>query len=117
MFLLRGIRLTIVGILIGLPLGVAGLYSFLAKIDGLEIVASGPTQSAPGKPNGGTYTGTVYPGPSGNVVFNAATCWWADGLSAPPGYVRPKVYTAPQGPDGRLQRITTNVLRRMIRRA
>jgi hypothetical protein len=88
-----------------------------AKIPGLEIVASGPTQSAPGKPNGGTYTATVYPGPRANVVFNAATCWWADGLSAPPGYVRPKVYTAPQGPDARLQRITANVLKKMIKRA
>jgi hypothetical protein len=84
-----------------------------AKIPGLEIVASGPTQSEPGKPNGGIYTATVYPGPRRGVVFNAATCWWADGLSAPPGYVRPKVYTAPQGPDRRLQKITENVLRKM----
>lgn len=84
-----------------------------AKRDNLEIVASGPTQSAPGKPNGGTYTGTVYYGPSGNFIFNAATCWWADGLSAPPGYVRPKVYTEPKGPDRRVQQMTANVLARM----
>jgi hypothetical protein len=88
-----------------------------AKISGLEIVATGPTQSAPGAPNGGTYTGTVYPGPKRNLVFNAATCWWGDGLSAPPGYVRPKVYTTPQGPDPRVQKITANVLQRMINRA
>ena len=80
---------------------------------GLEIVATGATQSAPGKPNGGTYTATVYPGPRDNFVFNAATCWWADGLSAPPGYVRPKVYTEPKGPDKRIQQITANVLARM----
>jgi len=85
-----------------------------APIPGLEIVASGPTQSAPGQPNGGTYTATVYPGPRGNFVFNASTCWWADGLSAPPGYVRPSVYTSPQGPDERVQRITRNVLDRMV---
>ncbi len=85
-----------------------------ATIPGLEIVATGPTQSGPGKPNGGTYTATVYPGPGRNIVFNAATCWWADGLAAPPGYVRPAVYTAPQGPDQRLQRITANVLERML---
>ncbi|MEA3208270.1 MAG: hypothetical protein QOE70_1327 [Chthoniobacter sp.] len=84
-----------------------------APIDGLEIIATGPTQSAPGKPNGGIYTATVYPGPHGNVVFNAATCWWADGLSAPPGYVRPKVYAAPLGPDVRIQQITANILARM----
>jgi hypothetical protein len=87
-----------------------------APIPGLEIVATAPTQSAPGKLNGGTYTATVYPGPHGNIVFNASTCWWADGLSEPPGYVRPKVYTEPKGPDARLQRITANVLARMLRR-
>lgn len=85
-----------------------------APISGLEVVATGPTQSAPGKPNGGVYTATVYYGPWGNAVFNAATCWWADGLSAPPGYVRPSVYTSPQGPDERVQKITANVLKRLI---
>jgi hypothetical protein len=83
-----------------------------APIRGLEIVASAPTSSAPGKPNGGVFTATIYPGPRGNVVFNAATCWWADGLSAPPGYVRPNVYTSPQGPDRRVQQITSNLLAR-----
>ncbi len=87
-----------------------------APIKGLEIVASGPTQSAPGQANGGQYTATVYPGPRDNFVFNAATCWWADGLSEPPGYVRPSVYTSPQGPDRRIQKITANVLDRMISR-
>jgi hypothetical protein len=84
-----------------------------AKIPGLEIVGTGPTQSAPGEPNGGTYTATVYPGPKRNFVFNAATCWWADGVSEPPGYVRPKVYSEPKGPDARVQQITRNVLERM----
>lgn len=86
-----------------------------AKIPGLEIVARGGTQTAPGKPNGGVYTATVYPGPQGNFVFNASTCWWADGLSAPPGYVRPSVYTSPQGVDARVQQITRNILERMRR--
>ena len=84
-----------------------------ASIPGLEVVATGPTQSAPGKPNGGVFTATLYPGPRGNIIFNAATCWWADGLSAPPGYMRPKVYTEPLGPDRRAQRITQNILDRM----
>jgi hypothetical protein len=83
-----------------------------AAIPGLEIVATAPTASAPGKPNGGVFTATIYPGPRGNVVFNAATCWWADGLSAPPGYVRPSVYTTPRGPDPRVQQITANLLGR-----
>jgi hypothetical protein len=84
-----------------------------ANIPGLEVVATGPTFSAPGKPNGGTYTATVYPGPKGNFVFNAATIWWGDGLSEPPGYVRPKVYTEPRGPHPAVQQITRNLLERM----
>jgi hypothetical protein len=83
-----------------------------APIAGLDVVASGKTKCP--RPNGeGTYTATIYPGPKGNFVFNAATIWWADGLSAPPGYVRPAVYTRPQGPDPRVQRITRNLLERM----
>ena len=65
----------------------------------------------------GTYTATIYPGARGNFVFNAATCWWADGLSEPPGYVRPSVYTTPRGPDRRAQQITRNLLDRMRRSA
>jgi hypothetical protein len=83
-----------------------------APIPGLEVVASGKTQSPRAQ---GSYTATIYPGPKGNLVFNAATIWWADGLSAPPGYVRPAVYTRPQGPDPRVQRITRNLLERMSR--
>jgi hypothetical protein len=80
-----------------------------APIPGLEVVASGTTQSPRGE---GKYTATLYPGPKGNLVFNAATIWWADGLSEPPGYVRPAVYTTPKGPDVRVQRITRNLLER-----
>jgi hypothetical protein len=81
-----------------------------APIPGLEVVASGKTTSPRAE---GTYTATIYPAPKGNFVFNAATIWWADGLSQPPGYVRPAVYTRPQGPDPRVQRITRNLLDRM----
>jgi hypothetical protein len=84
-----------------------------AEIPGLEIISTGPTQSSPGKLNGGIYTATIYPGPKKNFVFNASSCWWADGLSAPPGYLRPSVYTSPKGPDSRAQRITQNILDRM----
>ena len=80
-----------------------------AKIPGLEVVASGKTKSGRGE---GTYTATLYPGPKGNHVFNAATIWWGDGLSEPPGYVRPNVYTTPKGPDPRVQKITANLLDR-----
>jgi hypothetical protein len=84
-----------------------------AAIPGLEVVAQGLIRRR-GAP---TYTATVYPGPRGNFVFNAATCWWSDGLSAPPGYVRPvygqKSHLA--GPDPRIQRITANLVARACR--
>ena len=81
-----------------------------AAIPGLEVVASGKTKSGRGE---GVFTATIYPGQKGNFVFNASSCWWADGLSEPPGYVRPSAYTTPKGPDARAQRITRNVLERM----
>jgi hypothetical protein len=83
-----------------------------ADIAGLEIVATGTTKNTAGQE--GTYTATVYPGPQGNFVFNASTIWWGDGLSQPPGYKRPSVYTTPHGPDERVRRMMTNVLKRMV---
>jgi hypothetical protein len=85
-----------------------------ADIPGLEVVSTGKTQNGVKGPKGeGVYAATIYPGPKQNIVFNAATCWWADSLSAPPGYVRPKVYTEPKGVDPRAQRITSNILDRI----
>jgi hypothetical protein len=86
-----------------------------AEIPGLEVAATAPTFSAPGKPNGGTFTATIYPGPKNNLVFNAGTIWWGDGLSEPPGYKRPSAYLTPRGPDARAQQITRNLLDRMRR--
>jgi hypothetical protein len=84
-----------------------------ADIAGLEIVATGPTKSHHGE---GVYMATVYPGPHGNFVFNASSCWWSHGLAEPPGHVRPLTYKAiPRGPDPRAQRIAMNVLERMRR--
>ena len=68
-----------------------------APIPGLEIVASGPTQGAPGQPNGGEYTATLYHGPRGNLVFNAATIWWGDGLSEPQAMSDPRFTRNPWG--------------------
>ncbi len=86
-------------------------HSEPANIPGLEVVACGPTQNGS---VAGHYDSTLYPGPKGNLVFNASTIWWGDGLSEPPGYVRPAVYTKPQGPDPRVQRITRNLLDRFV---
>lgn len=81
-----------------------------ADIPGLEVLARGQLVSRNAQ---GTYTATLYPGPKGNLVFNAATIWWADGLSAPPGYLHPSAYgVRPRGPDPRVQRITANLLER-----
>lgn len=84
-----------------------------ADLPGLEVVARGPVYSN-GRPQGVDYTATTYPGPKGNLVFNAATIWWSDGLSEPPGYLRPSAHgSTPPGPDPRVDRMTRNVLQRM----
>ena len=84
-----------------------------APIPGLEVVAEGAIRRWGGNP---TYTATVYPGPKGNFVFNGATCWWSDGLSAPPAYQHPAYKDAhPRGPDPRVQHITANLIRRATR--
>ena len=53
----------------------------------------------------------MYDGPKGNVVFNAGTIWWAQGLSSPPGHILPG---RTQGPDPRVQRMMENVFDRFI---
>jgi hypothetical protein len=86
----------------------------LPDLPGLEVLARGPVHSQ-GRPQGTEYTATIYPGPRGNWVFNAATIWWSDGLSAPPGYLRPTAHgSAPPGPDPRVQRMTRNLFERFL---
>ena len=81
-----------------------------ADIPGLSVVAEGAMKY--GKDEG-TYTATVYPGPKNNWVFYAASIWWADGLSTPPGYKTPiALDSSPPGPDQRVQQITANLLNR-----
>ena len=81
-----------------------------ADVAGLEVLARGDLTSRNTK---GTYTATIYPGPKENLVFNAATIWWSDGLSAPPGYQHPSAHGAkPKGPDPRIQQITANLFNR-----
>lgn len=82
-----------------------------AAIPGLEVVAAGKTWNGGGEES--HYEATVYPGPKGNTVFNAATIFWAQGLSSPPGHWLPFVHNGrPHGPDRRVQRITKNLLDR-----
>lgn len=85
-----------------------------ADIPGLEVVGGGTAWVSGVKPQ--QWTATVYPGPKGNVIFNAASIFWAQGLSTPPGHVLPwSHWSRPHGPDARVQRITENVLRRALK--
>ena len=92
-----------------------------AEIEGLEIIASGPTDDRRFLKAGelvgkvGEYMTTIYSGPKENFVFNASTCWWADGLSEPPGYLRSSWYQKRFGPDQRVMQMTRNILDRMVR--
>jgi hypothetical protein len=84
-----------------------------ADIPGLEVVAGGTAWVGGVTPQ--RWTATIYPGPKGNYVFNAATIFWAQGLSSPPGHVLPwSHWSRPHGPDPRVQRITRNLLDRAI---
>ncbi|MFH1266008.1 MAG: N,N-dimethylformamidase beta subunit family domain-containing protein [Planctomycetota bacterium] len=81
---------------------------------GLEVVAEGIALQ--GGVNPQHWTATIYPGPKGNFVFNAATIFWCQDLSSPPGHMLPwSHWTRPHGPDERVQRITHNLLRRAIK--
>jgi len=87
-----------------------------AKIEGLEVVAEGTAFQGGHRPQ--HWTATIYPGPKGNFVFNAATIWWAQGLSKPPGHMPVwSHYSRPHGPDVRIQRITANLLNKALGRA
>lgn len=84
-----------------------------ADIEGLEVVAEGLALHGGTQPQ--QWTATCYPGPMGNFVFNAATIFWAQGLSSPPGHMLPWAHSArPHGPDERVQTMTHNLLHAAI---
>jgi len=84
-----------------------------APIQGLEIVGEGTVWA--GGVNPAHWTATIFPGPKGNFVFNAATIFWVQGLASPPGHMLPwSHWSRPHGPDPRVQKITENLLRRAI---
>ena len=88
-----------------------------AAIPGLRVVAGGPTDYVDhGVPLSGEFAATVYEGRHGNTIFNAATCWWGDALSAPPGHRRPQPRLGTPGPDPRVETITRNVVARLRER-
>jgi hypothetical protein len=81
--------------------------------EGLEVVAEGNVWA--GGTRLGRYVATVFPGPKGNVVFNASTIFWTQALSSPPGHMLPwSHHSRPHGVDERVRRMTANVLKRAI---
>lgn len=80
---------------------------------GLEVVAEGNVWA--GGTRLGKYAATVFEGPKKNIVFNATTIFWSQGLSSPPGHMLPwSHWSRPHGPDLRVQQITRNALKRAI---
>ncbi|MDF2714631.1 MAG: hypothetical protein K0R28_1556 [Paenibacillus sp.] len=97
------------------------------QIEGLEMLAhselvgvtppSSKQKHASPRVGDGKHAAVIYPGPRNNWVFNAGTIWWAQGLSNPPGHIPAKgFFGRVQGPDPRVQRITSNLLARCIGR-
>jgi hypothetical protein len=86
-----------------------------AKLPGLEVVAEGTVWAGGETP--AHWTATIFPGPKKNFVFNAASIFWVQALSMPPGHTLPwSHWSRPHGPDPRVQRIMHNLLRRSIGR-
>jgi hypothetical protein len=85
----------------------------LGKHPDLVVLSEGPVYGNGGEKRAGTYATTLYTAPKGNLVFNAATCWWNIVLSSPPGFQSPPRKDFRRN-DARIQRITKNVLDRMI---
>jgi hypothetical protein len=82
---------------------------------GLTILASAPTRPRDNRDlnTRSVHTSTIYESPKGNIVFDAGTCWWNMVLSTPPGEMNPPRRDFSKD-DPRVQRITANVLKRMI---
>jgi len=81
----------------------------------LTVVARGKVYDSRGNEQPDEFAATLYDGPRGNLVFNAGTCWWNMLLSSPPGFVSP-VNKDFARQDPRVQRITKNLIARMIGR-
>ena len=84
-------------------------HGLVSEARDVEVIAAGMVSSRWGT---GPYAATVYQAGCGNVVFNAATIYWPEALSEPPGYLRPSEYLPRHGPDPRVPAITRNVLGR-----
>ena len=82
-------------------------------LPGLKVLAEGPM--LPNNPHYRPHAATIYDDPKDNIVFNAGTIWWAQGLSSPPGHVLPAhKHAKPQGPDPRVQQMIENLFQRFL---
>ena len=84
----------------------------------IEVAGSSlsPRSARPGRDADGIHSAVIYPGPEGTWVFNAGTIWWPEGLSCPLGHAPAGSQIARTSrPDERVQRITANLLNRMLR--
>lgn len=79
----------------------------------LEVLATDKVLQSNRAPARADFAATIYSGARGNVVFNAGTCWWNMLLSTPPGFANPPGKDFARE-DPRVQRITKNLLDRMI---
>ena len=99
-----------------------GNGSGVVVLSGSSGTVIGGSTGTAGTPPGNLISGNSAYGVSIDGVGNAGQVRGnilgarADGLSAPPGYLRPSVYTSPRGPDARVQQITRNLLDRLLRR-
>jgi hypothetical protein len=80
----------------------------------VAAVARGGVMHSDGRKLDREYAAVVYEGPKENFVFNAATCWWNLPLSEPPGSVDPNRADFRED-DPRVQRMTRNILDRMLK--
>ena len=85
----------------------------LADYESMEVLSSGRVYGWNGEARERTYATTLYTWKKGNLVFNTGTCWWNMVLSTPPGFMNPPRRYFSEA-DRRIQRITKNVLDRMI---
>lgn len=84
-----------------------------APISNLQVLARGTVWAGGTKP--AHWTSTLFEGPHQNIVFNAATIFWSQGLSSPPGHMLPwSHWSRPHGVDERVRQMTHNVLRRAL---
>jgi hypothetical protein len=79
----------------------------------MEVLSQGQVYGWNGEARNRDYATTLYTAPKGNLVFNAGTCWWNMVLSTPPGFMSPPRRYFRES-DPRVQRITKNILNRMI---